>query len=140
MEFPDKVAIAFDTALKQTGEAFRSATVKVAPVLLRFLLVLLFIWYLVEFCIVLGREAHWFWAVLLGLALLGLLTLLVWSFCVATKLYKENKPDKAQVPTVLPYVYVNFIPIAMAGLATCFHWSLPTPLLRFTQKIFEAFV
>lgn len=135
---PERLVIAFDAALRKTGQSSRSAVSRVLPILIRLVLIALFLWYLVEFVLVLFLGRHWLAGVLLAVAVLALAILFI-SACVKTRSEYNAVPaqDTSLRPSVRPYIYAVLLPVLTVLISTIWNVQYSTPLLWFTRKIFE---
>lgn len=138
MERSERVAIAFDAALRKRSQACGRTIGNVSPIVLRLAAVLLFLWYLVEFTIVLFRWGHWVLGPLLAVTVVALAALFV-AACWKTKGEYDHPNPQVPAPAspVKRYFYAVLLPVAAVFISAFWRLQYPTPLLRFTQRIFE---
>jgi hypothetical protein len=138
MEKSELLAIAFDAALTKVGQSWRSAIGKVSPILVRLALIALFLWYIVEFLLVLLALNHWFLGGLLAVTMVALIVLFIGA-CGKTKSEydKIRGQDSPAGSPVGRYFYAVLLPVLAVLISTIWNVQYSTPLLRFTQRIFE---
>jgi|ERR1017187_2986597 hypothetical protein len=131
---PARLAVAFDAVLKRAGRSSRNAIGSAAPILLRLVPIALFLWYLVEFVVHLFARGEGYFGILLAAPALVLLVL----FAIKTKAEYPNIPkDSPPASSARPYFYAVLLPVLAVLISTIWNAQYTTPLLRFTQRIFE---
>jgi hypothetical protein len=92
---------------------------------------------LVEFVVALFARGQWFLGGLLVSSVLALLVLFAIA-CGKTKAEYEDIPkDSPPVSPARPYFYAVLLPVLAVLISTIWNVQYTTPLLRFTQRIFE---
>jgi len=115
--------------LQCAGESFRA----IGSILFRLALVLIFVWYLCEFALALTAAGHQKWAyalhgvsVFLALTFIVLVSMGIWNF---------DPNAKPAPPSIMSYILLNFVPMAVVAIAARAEHEFSTPLLKFTYGI-----
>lgn len=130
--------MAFDAALKKTGQSARKDIAGISPIVLRVALILLFFAYLVEFVVTLFAWGQIILPVLLA-ALALALGFLVVKAAIGTGAEYHGIDDQTPVPPspMGRYFGMFLLPVGAVLISTICNVRYTTPLLRFTQNIFE---
>jgi hypothetical protein len=140
MERLERIAIAFDAALREAGKTSRGALGHVWPLLARAVLIGLFLWYLTEFVLALFSRGWVFSGGMLAVVLLALAVLLVRAG-TKTKAEYDKIPAQDAPPAapVRPYLYAVLLAVLAVWISAIWNMQYSTPLLGFTLKILEVF-
>jgi hypothetical protein len=106
-------------------------------ILLRLALVLGFFWYLCEFALALTVAEHQYWSYALK-AVSGVLAI-TFIVLVGMGIWKFDPNAKPAPPSIMPYILLNFVPIAAVAIAVRAEHEFSTPLLKFTYGILKQF-
>jgi hypothetical protein len=118
----------FSYGLQCAGESFRP----IGLIVFRLALVLIFFWYLCEFAAALTTAGHQNWAYALhGLSIVLALTFIV---LVGMGIWKFDPNANPAPPSIMPYILLNLLPIAVVAVAVQAGHEFSTPLLKFTYS------
>ena len=119
--------------LQCAGESFRT----IGSILFRLALVLIFFWYLCEFAAALTAAGHQNWAYALHAA--SVFLALTFIVLVGMGIWKFDPNAKLAPPSIMPYILMNLVPIAVVAVAVQAGHEFSTPLLKFTYSILKQF-